>query len=200
MAQSPHLRIALAGKPATSGSVKPAEGTPFTITVPAAIPAEAQAQGAAIALQPRVGGLGRGDAWHRHAFVAWPGRQLLRRGLGRHLDSGALEELTLTTNGGQLAKYAKELAAMAKNTEEIDLLWKKYAATELTSEEVKLVQQFEAARTRFLSCMSSRAADTIRDEREARGPMKMAEVLDAQKAIIAIARLLTGASCLNSSI
>ena len=26
---------------------------------------------------------------------------------GKHLDSGALEELTLTTNGSQLAKYAK---------------------------------------------------------------------------------------------
>ena len=48
----------------------------------------------------------------------------------------------------------------------------------------------EAARTRFLSCMSSRAADTIRDEMEARGPMKMAEVLDAQKAMIAVARQL----------
>ena len=36
----------------------------------------------------------------------------LFRGLGRHLDSGALEELTLTTNGSQLAKYAKELAAI----------------------------------------------------------------------------------------
>jgi flagellar motor switch protein FliG len=48
----------------------------------------------------------------------------------------------------------------------------------------------EAARTRFLSCMSSRAADTIRDEMEARGPMKMAEVLDAQKAMIATARQL----------
>ena len=30
----------------------------------------------------------------------------LFRGLGRHLESGALEELTLTTNGSQLAKYA----------------------------------------------------------------------------------------------
>ena len=36
----------------------------------------------------------------------------LIKGLGRHLDSGALEELTLTTNGSQLAKYAKELAAV----------------------------------------------------------------------------------------
>ncbi|MDP3908392.1 RluA family pseudouridine synthase [Novosphingobium sp.] len=41
-------RIALDGKAATSGSVKPAEGTPFTITVPAAIPAEAQAQDIAL--------------------------------------------------------------------------------------------------------------------------------------------------------
>ena len=35
----------------------------------------------------------------------------LVRALGRHLESGALEELTLTTNGSQLAKYAGELAA-----------------------------------------------------------------------------------------
>jgi cyclic pyranopterin phosphate synthase len=34
----------------------------------------------------------------------------LIRGLSRHLDSGALEELTLTTNGTQLARYAPELA------------------------------------------------------------------------------------------
>ena len=36
----------------------------------------------------------------------------LFRGLGRHLESGALEELTLTTNGSQLGKYARELAAV----------------------------------------------------------------------------------------
>jgi len=36
----------------------------------------------------------------------------LFRGLGRHLESGALEELTLTTNGSQLGKYASELAAI----------------------------------------------------------------------------------------
>jgi GTP 3',8-cyclase len=33
------------------------------------------------------------------------------QGMKRHLDSGALKELTLTTNGSQLAKYAEELAA-----------------------------------------------------------------------------------------
>jgi GTP 3',8-cyclase len=33
----------------------------------------------------------------------------LVRSLSRHLKSGALEELTLTTNGSQLAKYAEEL-------------------------------------------------------------------------------------------
>jgi cyclic pyranopterin phosphate synthase len=35
----------------------------------------------------------------------------LVRALGRHLDSGALDELTLTTNGSQLARYADELKA-----------------------------------------------------------------------------------------
>lgn len=48
----------------------------------------------------------------------------------------------------------------------------------------------EAARSRFLGCMSARAADGIRDEMEARGPMRLSEVLDAQKAIISIARNL----------
>ncbi len=33
----------------------------------------------------------------------------LFRALGRHIKSGALEELTLTTNGSQLARYADEL-------------------------------------------------------------------------------------------
>ena len=35
----------------------------------------------------------------------------LVRSLGRHLDSGALEELTLTTNGSQLGRFADELKA-----------------------------------------------------------------------------------------
>jgi GTP 3',8-cyclase len=47
------------------------------------------------------------------------GEPLVRRGimglvaaLSRHLKSGALDELTLTTNGSQLAKYATELKAL----------------------------------------------------------------------------------------
>ncbi|MBL8837981.1 MAG: GTP 3',8-cyclase MoaA [Alphaproteobacteria bacterium] len=46
------------------------------------------------------------------------GEPLVRRGvmnlfrsLGRHLESGALDELTVTTNGSQLPRYAAELAA-----------------------------------------------------------------------------------------
>ncbi len=35
----------------------------------------------------------------------------LIRSLGRHLEAGALDELTLTTNGSQLARYAQELKA-----------------------------------------------------------------------------------------
>ncbi len=48
----------------------------------------------------------------------------------------------------------------------------------------------EETRNRFLGCMSARAADGIRDEMEARGPMKLSEVLDAQKGIIQLARAL----------
>ena len=48
----------------------------------------------------------------------------------------------------------------------------------------------EAARNRILGCMSARAADGIRDEMEARGPTKLAEVMEAQKAMIAIGRAL----------
>ena len=36
----------------------------------------------------------------------------LFRSLSRHLDSGALEELTLTTNGSQLARFAGDLASL----------------------------------------------------------------------------------------
>src|SRR5438874_3725545 len=46
------------------------------------------------------------------------GEPLVRRGimtlfasLSRHLTAGALDELTLTTNGSQLPKYARELAS-----------------------------------------------------------------------------------------
>src|SRR5579875_917997 len=35
----------------------------------------------------------------------------LFRSLGRHLETGALDELTLTTNGSQLARYAQDLKA-----------------------------------------------------------------------------------------
>src|ERR1700746_2265778 len=35
----------------------------------------------------------------------------LFRALGRHINSGALDELTLTTNGSQLARHAEELRA-----------------------------------------------------------------------------------------
>ncbi len=46
----------------------------------------------------------------------------------------------------------------------------------------------EEVRNRFLGCMSSRAADGIRDEMESLPPMKLADVLEAQKTMIAIAR------------
>src|ERR1700760_2811856 len=55
----------------------------------------------------------------------------LFRTLGRHLDTGALDELTLTTNGSQLEKYAAELhvAGVRRINVSIDTLDpKKFAA------------------------------------------------------------------------
>jgi flagellar motor switch protein FliG len=43
-------------------------------------------------------------------------------------------------------------------------------------------------RTKILGCMSQRAAQSISDEMEERGPMRLAEVLEAQKQVIAEAR------------
>ena len=48
----------------------------------------------------------------------------------------------------------------------------------------------EAVRDRLLSCVSSRAAATIRDEMEAMGPVRLSVVQEAQKQIITTARRL----------
>ena len=48
----------------------------------------------------------------------------------------------------------------------------------------------EEQRTVFFRAMSSRAADGVKDEISARGRLKMADVLTAQKAIVAVARRL----------
>jgi len=48
----------------------------------------------------------------------------LIRGLGRHIETGALDELTLTTNGSQLGKYANEMfdAGMRRVNVSLDTL------------------------------------------------------------------------------
>lgn len=54
----------------------------------------------------------------------------------------------------------------------------------------------EAEREVFFRAMSSRAADGVRDEIAGRGRLKMAEVQEAQKTIVAIARRLAAAGVL----
>lgn len=54
----------------------------------------------------------------------------------------------------------------------------------------------ERLRERMLGCMSARAADSIRDEMAERGPMRLTEVQDAQKAMLTIARQLSEAGTL----
>jgi flagellar motor switch protein FliG len=48
----------------------------------------------------------------------------------------------------------------------------------------------EGLRARLLSCLSGRAAAGIRDEMEAMGPVRLSEVIEAQKEIVATARRL----------
>ena len=55
----------------------------------------------------------------------------------------------------------------------------------------------EASREVFFRAMSSRAADGVKDEIETRGRLKLAEVLEAQKAIVAVARRLAGEGLLQ---
>jgi flagellar motor switch protein FliG len=54
----------------------------------------------------------------------------------------------------------------------------------------------EKLREKMLGCMSARAADSIRDEMAERGPLRLAEVHEAQKEVLAIARRLADAGTL----
>ena len=51
----------------------------------------------------------------------------------------------------------------------------------------------EVLRDKMFACMSQRAAQSVQDEIEERGPMRLAEVLDAQREMLAIARRLADA-------
>src|SRR3546814_15690977 len=58
----------------------------------------------------------------------------------------------------------------------------------------------ELLKSKIFGCMSSRAAQAIQDEIEDRGPIRLADVVDAQKQVIAAARRMTesGAIMLGS--
>lgn len=51
----------------------------------------------------------------------------------------------------------------------------------------------EALKRKIFGCMSSRAAQAIQDDLEERGPIRLAEVVDAQKQIITMARRMADA-------
>ena len=73
----------------------------------------------------------------------------LFRALSRHLQSGALEELTLTTNGSQLAKYAQELVdcGVKRVNVSIDTLDRdKFAKITRWGQLGKVMEGLEAAR------------------------------------------------------
>jgi len=78
----------------------------------------------------------------------------LCRGLSRHLKSGALDELTLTTNGSQLAKYATELVDLGVRRVNVSLDTldpDKFAAITRWGKLDKVMQGLEAAKAAGLA-------------------------------------------------
>jgi cyclic pyranopterin phosphate synthase len=78
----------------------------------------------------------------------------LFRGLSRHLESGALDELTLTTNGSQLTRYAGELAALGVRRVNVSLDTldpHKFAAITRWGRFDKVMQGLEAAKAAGLA-------------------------------------------------
>ena len=85
----------------------------------------------------------------------------LVRSLSRHLSSGALSELTLTTNGTQLAKYARELAdcGVRRINVSLDTLDpKKFREITRWGEIDKVLEGIEAARAAVLAVKINAAA------------------------------------------
>ena len=79
-----------------------------------------------------------------------------------------------------LAVDDKNLGVLMRNVEPSDLA-------------IALKGADERLRDKILGCMSQRAAAAIVDEMEAKGPMRVTEVQEAQKRIVAIARKLSDA-------
>lgn len=82
-----------------------------------------------------------------------------------------------------MALDAKNLGVLLRNVENDVLV-------------VALKGADERLRDKMFSCMSSRAADSIRDEMADRGPIRLAEVMEAQKEMLNTARRLADSGAL----
>ncbi|MCU0729597.1 MAG: flagellar motor switch protein FliG [Sphingopyxis sp.] len=99
-----------------------------------------------------------------------------------------------------LAKVDKQLAGRIEDEmfvfDDLDSLDEKNLGTLLRNVDnsilVMALKGADAAlRDKMLGCMSARAADSIRDEMAEKGPVRLAEVVEAQKEMLAIARRLS---------
>jgi cyclic pyranopterin phosphate synthase len=101
-------------------------------------------------------------------------RDIMRlfRSLSRHLRDGALDELTLTTNGSQLARYARELAdcGVARVNVSLDTLdAEKFRAITRWGDLAKVIAGIEAARAAGLKVKINAVALKGVNEGEAAG-------------------------------
>ncbi|AXS40158.1 GTP 3',8-cyclase MoaA [Breoghania sp. L-A4] len=101
----------------------------------------------------------------------------LFRSLGRHLDTGALDELTVTTNGSQLARYAQELydCGVRRVNVSMDTLdEEKFKRITRWGDLPKVMAGLEAARAAGLQCKINAVALKGVNEDEIEGMMAWA--------------------------
>ena len=110
------------------------------------------------------------------------------------VDRGSEAEITenITETDPDLAVQIQELMFTFDNLGEVDDRGIQALLREVSTENLVLALKGtdEAIQEKIFTNMSSRAADMLRDDLEAKGPVKLSEVEVAQKEIIAVARRL----------
>ena len=122
---------------------------------------------------------------------------------GEAFEGGKAEGFDLTLGSGAFIPGFEDQLLGAKAGDEKTVAVKfpeNYGAANLAGKDAEFAVKVTAVKgaddrlkEKIFGCMSSRAAAQIADELEAKGPMRVTDVQEAQKAVIAIARRLSDA-------
>lgn len=99
----------------------------------------------------------------------------------------------------ELAERLDEMMVVFENLVHIDDRGMQLLLRELESDQlvVAIKGASEQLKNKIFSNMSSRAAELLQDDLEVKGPVKLAEVEEAQKAIVTVARRLADEGALS---